>query len=73
MPELSPEAEAIIASMSEGEFDVLVARTRPPEEPANPMERAARALRRSRGLDRKTKASKEQAADALRRFRTAAD
>jgi len=70
MPELSAEAEAIIAAMSEGEVDLLLARTRPPEEPANPMERAGAALRRSRGLDRKTKpASREQAAAALARYR----
>lgn len=70
---LPPEIEQAIADMSEADFDMLIARTRPPEEPTDPMERAARALRRSRGLDRKTRATKEQAADALRRFRTAPD
>jgi len=66
--ELSPEAEQVIANMSEAEVDLLLARTRPPEEPADPMERAAAALRRSRGLDRKSKASKELAAEALRKY-----
>ena len=68
MAELSPEAEEIIAGMSEAEVDLLLARTRPPEEPANPMERAAAALRRSRGLDRRSRASKETAAEALRKY-----
>jgi len=66
--ELSPEAEEIIAAMSEAEVDLLLARTRPPEEPADPKARAVAALRRSRGLDRTSKASREVAADALRRY-----
>lgn len=68
MAELTPEAEAIIAKMTEAEVDLLLARTRPPEEPAEPKARAAAALRRHRGLDRKHPATAEQAADALRRY-----
>jgi len=68
MADLPAEIEQQIAEMSEAEFDLLIARTRPPEEPANPMERAAAALRRSRGLDRKGRASKEVAAEALRKY-----
>ena len=68
MTELSADAEAIIAKMSEGEVDLLLARTRPPSEPADPKARAVAALRRHRGLDHKTKASPEQAADALARY-----
>ncbi|CAM4374493.1 hypothetical protein MB901379_00486 [Mycobacterium basiliense] len=54
--------------MPADEFDTLLARVRPPEEPADPMERAAAAMRRSRGLDRPRKATKEQAAAALRQY-----
>lgn len=68
MAELSPEAEEIIAAMSESEVDLLLARTRPPEEPADPKQRAAAALRRSRGLDRKGRADKQTAAEALRAY-----
>ncbi len=73
MSELPPDIEQRLADMSPEDFDALIARTRPPEEPIDPMARAAAALRRHRGLDRTTNASKEQAADALRRLRNAAD
>jgi hypothetical protein len=67
--ELPPEIEQRIADMSVQDFDLLVYRTRPPEEPADPRERAAAALRRDRGLDRKSKpASREEAAAALVRY-----
>jgi hypothetical protein len=67
--ELPPDIEQRIADMSVQDFDLLVYRTRPPEEP-NPMDRAAEALRKSRGLDRDTKATREQATEAMRRYRT---
>jgi len=70
MTDIPPEVEQRIADMSAEEFDDLCARTRIPEEPADPMERAAAAVRRSRGLDRPNKATKEQAAAALRRYHT---
>jgi len=70
MAELSADAEAIIAAMTEGEVDLLLARTRPPEEAADPMQRAAAALRQSRGLDRRSKATPHEAVDALRRYAT---
>jgi hypothetical protein len=70
--ELPPEIEQRIADMTPEDFDMLVYRTRPPEEPADPLERAAAALRRSRGLDRKSKpASREEAAAALAKYRGA--
>jgi len=72
MTELPPEIEQHIAEMSAEDFDMLVYRTRPPEEPANPMERAAVALRRSRGVDRNNRpASREEAAAALAVYRGA--
>ena len=58
----------MIADMTEAEVDLLLARTRPPEEPADPKTRAAAALRRHRGLDRKHPATAAQAADALKRY-----
>lgn len=68
MSDLTPEVEQRTADMSAEEFDDLCARTRIPEEPADPMERAAAAMRRSRGLGRPRKATKEQAAAALRQY-----
>lgn len=63
MPDLGPYVEQQLANMSETEFDALAARVREPAElTPTPMEKAAAALRRSRGLDRKTPATKEQAA-----------
>ena len=71
MTELPPHVEQQLADMNEADFDALIARTRPPEESTDPKQRAVAALRRHRGLDRTTTASKEQAADALRRLRHA--
>ena len=71
MTELPPEIEQRIADMTPEDFDMLVYRTRPPEEPANPKERAADALRKSRGLDRENKATPAQATEAMRRYRGA--
>lgn len=68
MSDLSPHVEQRLADMSAEDFDALIARVRPPEEPTDPMERAAKALRRSRGLDRTGRATKEQAAEALRAY-----
>ncbi|BCO36012.1 hypothetical protein BMW24_008700 [Mycobacterium heckeshornense] len=68
MSELDPQAEQQLADMSAEEFDLLIARVRPPDEPADPRERAAKALRNLRGVDRKTGTTKEQAAAALRQY-----
>jgi hypothetical protein len=54
--------------MSGEEFDLLIARVRPPDEPADPKQRAAAALRREMGVHERGKRSKEAAADALRRY-----
>jgi hypothetical protein len=71
MTELSPEVEQQLADMSEDDFDSLVARVRPPEEPADPKARAAQALRREMGVyQRGRKPTKEQAAAALHRYAT---
>jgi hypothetical protein len=66
--ELPPEVEQALADMDEAEFDALIARTRPPEEPTDPKERAVAALRRHRGLDRTEKATKDGASAALLRW-----
>lgn len=68
MSDLSPYVEQRLADLSTEDFNALVARVRPPEEPADPRERAAQALRRSRGLDRTGRATKEQAVQALRAY-----
>lgn len=70
MTELPPDIEQLLADMDEAEFDSLLARVRPPEEPTDPRERAAAALRRHRGADRTTRATPEEAADAMRRWRS---
>lgn len=70
MNELPPDLEQRLAELSEADFDALLARVRPPGEETDPMVRAARALRSSRGLDRKAKATPEEAVDALRRYAT---
>jgi len=58
-----------LAAMTDDELSEAVAEARgEPVGEATPMERAAAALRRSRGLDRKSRASKEDAATALRRY-----
>lgn len=73
MSDLSPYVEHQLASMTEEEYDALTARLRPPAEPTDPKERAAAALRRTRGMDRKRPATKEEAAAALRSFGRAKD
>jgi hypothetical protein len=70
--ELPPHVEQQLADMSSADFAALVARTRQPEEQVtDPKEIAVRALRRHRGLDRTSRASKDEAAAALRRMRNA--
>lgn len=69
MTEFSPYVEAQLANMSDAEYDAFTARIRPPAEETDPKIRAANALRRSRGLDRKLPATKEQAAAAMRELR----
>lgn len=73
MTELPPEIEQCIADMSADDFDMLLARTRPPEENADPKARAVAALRAHRGTDRKHPATKQQAADGFRRAATGRD
>lgn len=68
MTQLPAEAEQRLAAMSESEVTDLLARVRPPQESEDPLERAAQALRRSRGVGRTGKANKEQAAAALRGY-----
>ncbi|ADT97882.1 hypothetical protein [Mycolicibacterium gilvum] len=68
MTQLDPAAEQAIADMSESDVDLLLARLRPPPESTDPKARAAQALRRSRGVDRRSKATKQEAADAMRRY-----
>lgn len=68
MTELDPYTEQQLADMSPDDFDALCARVRPVDEPTDPKARAAAALRRARGLDRRKPATKEQAAEALRGY-----
>ncbi|BBY84173.1 hypothetical protein H7I53_18365 [Mycolicibacterium pulveris] len=68
MTQLPPEVEQQIADMSEQDVDTLLARLRPPPEPTDPKARAAAALRRARGADRRGRATKESAAAALREY-----
>jgi hypothetical protein len=68
MTEIPPEVEQQLAAMDEGEFTAFVARVRAPEEGADPMERAAQALRSLRGVDRRGTATKEDAAAAVRAY-----
>ena len=68
MSQLDPAAEQKIADMTETDVDLLLARLRPPPESTDPKVRAAQALRRSRGADRRGKATKESAAAALRQY-----
>jgi hypothetical protein len=68
--ELSPAVEQQLADMTEDEYTALTARVRPPTEPLDPKARAAAALRRELGVERRGKATKESAAEALRRFAT---
>lgn len=57
-----------LAAMDDDEFADAVRDARGDTAELNPMEKAAAALRRSRGLDRKKPASKEEAASALNRL-----
>ena len=70
MSELTPDAEQALAAMSEAEVTDLLSRVRDPRELADPMERAAEALRQSHrripGRDGRDKATKAQAAAAMR-------
>lgn len=68
MTELDPATEQKLADMSAVEFDLLLARVRPPEEETDPLVRAAKALRRHRGLDRRNTATKDDAAAALQQY-----
>jgi hypothetical protein len=68
MTELPPHVEQQLADMPANDFDALIARVRPPDEPADPKERAAAALRREMGATRRGKATKENAAAALRQY-----
>lgn len=69
MTELDPHIEQQLADMPAGDFDALIARVRPPDEPIDPKERAAAALRGELGVNlRGRKPSKQAAADALRRY-----
>ncbi|UVO10868.1 hypothetical protein NM962_12600 [Mycobacterium sp. SVM_VP21] len=65
---IGPYAEQQLADMTADDFDALVARVRPPDEPTDPKERAAAALRRDRGLDRRRPATKEAAVEAWRGY-----
>ena len=73
MTELPPHVEQQLADMDEADFDALIARTRPPEEPTDPRERAAAALRRHRGTDRTSKATKDDATAGLLRWARGGD
>ncbi|MGV0796047.1 hypothetical protein ABQF26_03710 [Mycolicibacterium elephantis] len=68
MIELPPEVEQQIADAAEADVDLLLARLRPPPEQTDPKARAAAALRRHRGADRRGRATKEAAAAALREY-----
>jgi len=68
MTEIPAEVEQVVSAMDEATFTAWAARVRGAEESADPMERAAAALRRSRGVDRRRKATKQEAADALHRY-----
>lgn len=79
---MTPPGEEAIAAMSETELTETLARLRSPIEQldpvdraaaeldaaATPIEKAAKAYRKHRGLDRPGRATKEQAADALRGY-----
>jgi RNase H-fold protein (predicted Holliday junction resolvase) len=72
--ELPPHVEQALADLSAEDFAALVARTRQPEEEVtDPKEKAVRALRRHRGLDRTGKASKDDATAGLLRWARGGD
>ena len=62
---------AALAAMTDAEVADTLAAARGDAETVDPKEKAVRALRRHRGLDRTKKATPEEAADALRRMRNA--
>lgn len=68
MTYLPPGAREALSSMGEAELTELLAEVRPAQESDDPMERAAQALRRSLGVDRPGKATKEHAANAMRQY-----
>ena len=68
MTELPQFVEQLLADMSENDFDALVVKVRAPEE-VDPKARAARALARAVGGRDKPRVSKEQAANAVRKYR----
>jgi hypothetical protein len=62
---------AALAAMTDDEVaETLAAARGEAAEPADPKEKAAQALRRHRGLDRTTRATKDDAAAALLRWRS---
>ena len=64
------ELVTALAALTEDEYLDVTADARNDGTELTPMEIAAAALRHSRGLDRKAKATPEQAAEALRRYAT---
>lgn len=71
MTELPMHIEQMLADMDEASFNAMVLRVRSPEELADPKARAARALAKAVGGGPKPRPSKEQAANALARYREA--
>ena len=68
---LPAEIEQQISNMTDEQVSLLLMRTRPPEESADPQERAAAAVRRtvSGRQPGRPKATPESAAAALARYR----
>lgn len=60
---------AALAAMTDAEVAETLAAARGDAEPVDPKEKAVRALRRHRGLDRTSRASKDDAAAALQQYR----
>ncbi len=61
---------AALAAMTDAEVAETLAAARGDAEPVDPKEAATAALRRHLGTDRTTRATPEEAADALRRWRS---
>ena len=62
---------AALAAMTDAEVAEALAAARGDAEPVvDPKEKAVRALRRHRGLDRTSRATKDDAAEAMRRWRS---
>jgi hypothetical protein len=61
---------AALAAMTDAEVAETLAAARGDGEPVDPKEKAVRALRRHRGLDRTTKTTPDEAAAAMRRWRS---